>query len=174
MEATDVLSPGALGRVLASSLGVDPAYRHTTKHVTPGEPMELPSALLKWYAVHPQDRAVPAEIERLARQPLESGELQVQGLGFVILHRCGSDFYFLIVCTWRNENELWQTVWYKNGDRMDAFAPWRREPPHIPTYCVWELVPVWHEQQTWTRFLLSRRDQEAARAWFAERYEGPA
>ena len=41
----------------------------------------------------------------------------------VVLHRCGSDFYFLIVCTWRNENELWQTVWYKDGDRMDAFAP---------------------------------------------------
>lgn len=173
MQAT-VISPAALDRVIESSLGVDPAYRHITKQVTSEEPMELPSAVLKWYAVHPGDRPVPTETERRARQPLESGDLQVQGLGFVVLHRCGNDFYFLIVCTWRNENELWQTVWYKDGDRMDAFAPFRRELPHIPTYCVWELVPVWYEQQAWTRFLLSARDGDGARAWVADRYEGPA
>ena len=46
-----------------------------------------------------------------------SGELGDLGeLGFVVLHRCGESFYFLLVCTWRNENELWETVWAKDGD----------------------------------------------------------
>jgi hypothetical protein len=75
----------------------------------------------------------------------------------VVLHRCGNDFYFLIVCTWRNSNELWQTVFYKDGDGMVDFAPFPREGAHKPTLCVWELVPVIHEQQTWVRFLGSTR-----------------
>jgi len=30
------------------------------------------------------------------------------------------------------------------------------EVSHKPTLCVWELVPVWHEQQAWVRFLTRR------------------
>src|SRR3546814_4391337 len=41
---------------------------------------------------------------------------------FVILHRCGADFYFLLVSVWRGSNELWEAVWYQHGD-MPAFAP---------------------------------------------------
>ena len=77
---------------------------------------------------------------------------EAKGCGFVILHRCGNDFYFLIVNTWRNNNELWETVYYKNGDAMDDFALFPREAKHKPTYCVWELVPLWHEKQAWERF----------------------
>jgi len=33
----------------------------------------------------------------------------------------------------------------------------------VPAFCVWELVPVWHEQQAWKRFLESARDEAAAR-----------
>ena len=32
-----------------------------------------------------------------------------------------------------------------------------RDAEHKPTLCVWELVPVQHEQQAWTRFLASAR-----------------
>jgi hypothetical protein len=92
----------------------------------------------------------------------------------VILHRCGAAFYFLIVCTWRNSNEMWQTVFYKDGDAMREFALFPREGEHKPTLCVWELVPVWHEQQAWERFLRSPRDTAAAAAWFADRLSGPA
>ena len=65
------------------------------------------------------------------------------------LHRCGKDFYFLIVCTWRNSNELWQTVFYKEWDAMDGFARQPREGAHNAMLCVWELAPLWHEQQAW-------------------------
>lgn len=163
-----------LASVLAADLGIDPGYRHVSKQVTPGEPIELPGALFKWYAVHPVDRPVPEEITRLARTYLEKTPLEARGLGPVILHRCGQDFYFLIVCTWRNENELWETVFYKNGDAMAEFAPFPREGTHKPAFCVWELVPVWHEQKAWERFLLSSRDEAAAQRWLADLYSGPA
>jgi hypothetical protein len=97
-----------------------------------------------------------------------------RGLGFVILHRCEQDFYFLIVCTWRNSNELWQTVHYKDGDAMQNFEIFPRAAAHKPTFCVWELVPVWHEQQAWLRFLATARDGRAAQAWLQDVYTGPA
>jgi hypothetical protein len=96
------------------------------------------------------------------------------GLGFVILHRCGADFYFLIVCSWRNENELWSTVFYKNDEAMPAFAAWPRDGSHKPAFCVWELAPVWHEQQAWVRFLRTARDAQAGGAWLADRAAGEA
>lgn len=163
-----------LAHILETDLGVDPRYRHVPKHVTPGEPIELPGAMLKWYAVHPEDRPVPDEVTRLARACLTAHPLEARGLGFVILHRCGKDFYFHILCTWRNENELWSTVFYKDGDKMADFAPFPRDGAHKPAYCVWELVPVWHEQQAWVRFLTSPRDEAAAQAWLGDLYAGPA
>jgi hypothetical protein len=163
-----------LSKVLLADSGVDPGYRHAPKRVTPGEPLELPGAVLKWYAVHPEDRTVSAELTRLARSRLTATPPEAKGLGFVLLHRCGQDFYFLIVCTWRNSNELWETVLYKDGDAMPGFAPFPRDGGHKPAFCVWELVPVWHEQQAWVRFLFSARDEAAAEAWLADRFSGPA
>jgi hypothetical protein len=164
----------AIARVLGAGVGVAPNYQHVPKHVSAGDPLELPAALLKWYEVHPLDRPVPMEISALARQAFGRGALSVSGLGFVVLHRCGNAFYFLIACTWRNENELWETVWYKDGDAMSEFAEFPRRTSHLPTFCVWEFVPVWSEQQSWVRFLLSQRDAEAAGRWLHEQYQGAA
>jgi hypothetical protein len=169
-----------LAHILATDSGVDPDYRHTPKLVTPGEPLEvpgtpgMPATLLKWYGLHAEDRPIPPEVTRLARERLTGSPLDAKGLGFVILHRCGRDFYFLIVCTWRNSNEMWQTVFYKDGDAMAEFQLFPRDDAHKPTLCVWELVPVWHEQQAWTRFLLSSRDEAAAAAWLGDLFAGPA
>lgn len=163
-----------LAQILETDPGVDPAYRHHPKRVTPGEPIELPGALLKWYGLHADDRPIPAALTELARTHLAATPLEARGLGFAVLHRCGQDFYFLIVCTWRNSNEIWQTVFYKDGDRMAGFEIFPRESAHKPTFCVWELVPVWHEQGAWERFLLSARDEGAAQAWLADRFAGPA
>jgi hypothetical protein len=162
-----------LARLLATDSGVDAGYRHAPKRVTPGEPLEAGSALLKWYELHRDDAPVPIAVTRLARTRLTSGPLAANGLGFVILHRCGDSFYFLIVCTWRNSNEVWQTVFYKDAS-MAEFALFPREGEHKPTLCVWELVPVWHEQRAWERFLLSPRSEAAARTWLADRFAGPA
>ena len=122
--------------------GVAADYVHAPKQVTAGAPLELPAARLKWYELHSPDRPVPGDIAALARVPLANGAIDAQGLGFVILHRCGESFYFLITGTWRNENELWETVWFKDGDAMQAFAEFPRRTAKLPTFCVWELAIV--------------------------------
>lgn len=163
-----------LAQILETDPGVDAAYRHVPKQVTPGEALRAPGVHLKWYALHPQDRPVPEEITRLARAHLTDTPLDARGLGFVILHRCGSGFYFLIVCTWRNNNEMWQTVFHKDGDAMAEFALFPRDAAHKPTLCVWEMVPASYEHQAWSRFLTSARDEAAAERWMADLYAGPA
>jgi hypothetical protein len=160
--------------ILRAESGVGADYRHGPKHVAPGETLQRSQAVLKWYVLYPQDRPVPDEIARLARSYLTRNELEAKGFGFVILHRCGNDFYFLIVNTWRNNNELWETVFYKDGEAMADFAPWLRENAHKPTFCVWELVPVWHEKESWERFLRSSRDEAAVQSWLSDRYAGAA
>ena len=122
--------------------------------------------MLKWYDIAPADEPVPPDVQVLARGSLraagESGRsASTDDLGFVILHRCGESFYFLLVSTWRNDNELWETVWAKNGDDDVTFRPWPLEGTHRPTFCVWELGAVWHEQQAWSRFLRSPRGPAA-------------
>lgn len=163
-----------LAKILQDDSGVAAHYKHTSKLVRPGNSIETNGALLKWYALHPEDQPVSDEIDRLARSYLAQHALEAKGFGFVILHRCGSDFYFLIVNTWRGNNEVWETVFYKDGDAMPDFAAWPREKMHKPTFCVWELVPVWHEKQSWERFLKSPRDGKAAQTWLHDRYFGPA
>ena len=74
----------------------------------------------------------------------------------------------------RNNNELWETVFYKDGNAMSEFAPFPREGSHKPTLCVWEMAPVWHEQQAWVRFLNSPRDEAAAQLWLRDQYSGDA
>lgn len=157
---------------------VSPAYRHADK-VAQAEPSLAlgPDAVLKWYEVAPLDAPVPLVVRALARRCLRDGwrdgELGDLGeLGFVLLHRCGEDFYFLLVCTWRNENELWQTTWAKDGSADVLFRPWPTDGVHRPTFCVWELGAVAHERDAWTRFLLSARDEAARHTYLRDTYSG--
>ena len=154
--------------------GVASTYVHEPKEVTAGPPLDLPSAKLKWYELHSPGRPVPAEIAALAHRPFVNGAVDVQGLGFVILHRCGESFYFLIANTWRNENELWETVWFKDGDAMPEFAEFPRHTAKLPTYCVWELAIVGSERQSWIQYLRSGRGDDAAGTWLRELHSGPA
>ncbi len=152
--------------------GVAPDYRHVYKRIQSGPCLELGETTLKWYDLASAEAPVPTEIRELARRDLQrAAEDDALGLseelGFVILHRCGESFYFLLVCTWRNDNELWETVWAKDGDDEPAFRPWQIEGTHRPTFCVWELGPVWHEQGAWSRYLRSGRDAAARQAYLA-------
>lgn len=99
-----------LTSILKDDLGISPGYKHIPKRVTPGEALEPSGVVLKWHAVYQDDRPVPDEITQLARSYLTTNSLEARGLGFVLLHRCGKDFYFLIVSTWRGSNEIWETV----------------------------------------------------------------
>jgi hypothetical protein len=163
-----------LASIVYADSGIDAAYQHKSKRVTPLDPLHPSGAVLKWYGIYPEDRLIPDEVTILARNHLTATSLEARGMGFVLLHRCGGDFYFLIVCTWRNSNELWETVFYKDGDAMAGFAPFPRDGVHKPAFCVWELVPVWHEQQAWARFLTSSRDEAAAQVWLNNCFAGLA
>lgn len=160
--------------VLANRLGVVPAYSHSPKQICHGEAVTKPSCVLKWYEVFHPGTPISDDIRALARSPIDDGRIDVEGLGFVVLHRCEKDFYFLVAVTWRNENELWETVWYKDGDTMREFEEFPRIGMHKITLCVWELAPVWHERQSWVRFLSSKRDLAAAERWLSDLCGGEA
>jgi hypothetical protein len=158
--------------------GIRPDYRHREKHVRASESLMLDEALLKWYDVAPPDAPVPGEVRMLARRNLRAAVRTeaidlARDLGFVVLHRCGESFYFLLVCTWRNDNELWVTAWAKDGDGDPEFRPWEVAGTHRPTFCVWELGAVCHERKAWSRFLHSDRDAPAKLAYVRNCYEGP-
>ena len=150
-------------------------YVHVPKLVRPGTILVLDDAVLKWYEIAPAETPVPLRIRESAYDALcrgaMTGELDLSGdLGFVILHRCGESFYFLLVSTWRNDNELWETVWAKDGAESPAFEPWPVAGTHRPTFCVWELGAVCHEQRAWSRYLRSTRDAEASQEYLLETF----
>lgn len=163
---------------LLARLGtVSDGYTHVAKQVTPGDGLALPGAYLKWYDVHRDDTRVPGDTREQARDFLRgeasAGRLALgDALGFVILHRCGATFYFLIVCTWHNDNEMWQTVYQREGD--EAFTPTPRDGDHWAMQCVWELGATCHERVAWTAFLRSARDENAKRAYLADVFTGQA
>jgi hypothetical protein len=87
---------------------IDPAYRHQAKLVTPDGALTLGEARLKFYRLAPGDKPVPGAIADDARAFLPDALELGDERGFVILHRCGEGFYFLLVSVWRGSNELWE------------------------------------------------------------------
>jgi hypothetical protein len=166
-----------MSSVLDRSGHIRPEYTHVPKLARPATILALDEAMLKWYDIAPAGTPVPHSIREQAYEAVcrgaKSGELELSGdLGFVILHRCGQSFYFLLVSTWRHDNELWETVWAKSGADEPTFERWPVEGTHRPTFCVWELGAVSHEQQAWSRYLRSRRDESAKQAYLLDTYAG--
>jgi hypothetical protein len=146
-------------------------YVHRDKFATPREGITVGHSRLKWSNIAPSETSVPAEIEALARNFLKDASISGD-LGFVILHRCGESFYFLLVSTWCNENELWETVYAKASAAETGFELFTFDSSHRGTFCVWELGVVWHEQQAWKRFLLSKRGPDDVALYLDDRCEG--
>jgi hypothetical protein len=156
---------------------VPDSYTHYRKRITPDDDLIAGEAHLKWYDIRRAEAMISDAVKKNARaflrSEMEAGRLNLQGdLGFVILHLCGDSFFFLIVNTWRNANELWETVYAKEGD--ETFKLWPRDDSHKPVFCVWELGAVIHEQKAWTEFLYSARDENARNAWIGDRFTGEA
>jgi hypothetical protein len=152
---------------------VTPAYRHHAKSTNTGAGLALNGAHMKWYEIATAEQPVSDHVRQLAlaflrtQASTQDWELKHE-LGFIVLHRCEADFYFLIVCTWRGSNELWQTVYAKDSAHNPGFSLFPRENQHKGTFCVWEMGPVWHETQAWTRFLTSLRDAAAVQAYLSD------
>ena len=147
-------------------------YVHRDKFATRREGTVVGGTRLKWINVAPPETPVPARTEALARNFLRDAGISGD-LGFVILHRCGESFYFLLVSTWRNENELWEAVYAKASATEADFKLFTFDSSQHGTFCVWELGVVWHEQQAWKRFLLSKRGPEDVALYLDDRCEGP-
>jgi hypothetical protein len=156
---------------------IDVGYRHGPKLAVPGDPVTLGAARLKWYALAPADAPPPVDLVDNAHRFLVTAQAEL-GLtderGFVILHRCGADFYFLLVSVWRGSNELWEAVYFRDGNST-AFA--RFEPAYPaqslrPTFCVWELGIVAFEAKAWAAFLASPREESDLEDWQTSHFAG--
>lgn len=152
---------------------------HYDKISEPSGNFALNGTTLKWYNLAKADEPVPEGIADLATSFLKredkAGKLTNLGeLGFLILHRCGADFYFLLVSTWKNGNELWESVYAKTNNDEPDFAKFPSQDTHRATFCVWELAIVWNEQQAWKRLLLSTGDDNAKHAYLDDHYSGIA
>ena len=146
------------------------AYSHYAKKAEFQELLRTGAAELKLYHLFRPGEPVPDSIAADARAFLlreTPGALAPEGdHGFVILHRCGATFYFLLLGAWRGSNELWEAVWYRDSG-MDGFAPFPPAygAPLRPTFCVWELGIVAHESGAWTRLLASDREEADLARW---------
>ena len=67
---------------------------------------------------------------------------------------------------------MWETVFAKDGEADPTFRPWPADGPHRPTFCVWELAVVCHEQRAWTRYLRSQRDAVALETYLDDGFDG--
>lgn len=164
---------------LLASVGnvVDENYNHVTKHIAPGAPLALQDTYLKWYHLCRTDQAIDPAVTEEARaflaEQVIAGRLPIRGdLGFVIHHLSGDSIHLLLVCTWRGNNEMWETTYAKDirqGGPFDLMA----QTTHRGVMCVWEFGAVAHEHQAWTRYLRSSHDTAAKRAYAESHFTGP-
>ena len=155
--------------------GVRGDYKHVRKEIVPGELLTLGTVPLKWYTIQFEGQPVPAGLSDVARSfvaiEFESGRLALENeFGFVVLHDCAS-VVFLMVGTWRGNNELWDTVYlHEPGDGIGFRLQVATD--HKPCFCVWEMGAVWHETQAWTRYLRSDRTAENQTQYLGDQLSG--
>lgn len=169
-------SPVAQTTVDLSAFGnvVPKGYLYYEKLITPDADLSLPNAYLKWYNLYPADAEITPEQVADCRAFIEAEaqQLDLNGdLGFVILHRAGN-YLLLLLTTWRNTNEMWESVYAKDVTQSSGYVINQYPSTHRGTYCVWELGIVWHERHAWTRFLSSARDQAAKLDYVNDRHSG--
>jgi hypothetical protein len=155
---------------------VSQTYRHHPKRISPGEAVDLGNSCLKWYDLAKAETPVDPDVSALAHRFLARGHERKdwpldEDVGFVILHRCGAEFYFLILCTWRGDNELWETVYFKPDGAALDFAPFP-QAAHKGTFCVWEAGIVAHEMSAWSRYLRSAHDDQALQVYLRDSVSG--
>lgn len=155
-----------------------PQYSHRPKDALSGAAIRLGAATLKWYDLdEPANRITPAT-RGLTHAALQDfgPSLAKDSAGFAILHQCSASFAFLLISTWRGNNELWQSVQYLDTP-LTAFAPFQPAYPDAPnlrpTFCVWELGIVTHEAKAWQTYLASDRTPDHFAQWQADCLHGP-
>lgn len=141
---------------------------HPVHHSTPGGHLVLPGARLKWYDIRAAGQEETPDVSAAAREFLRAetaaGVLEFhRELGYVLLHRCGADYYVMQVCVWRDRNELVQAIYARDGG---GWQPYEQEPGlQLATQDVVELDVTAHERRAWSVYLRSARDTAAKRAY---------
>lgn len=144
---------------------------YPSKYAQPKGIFTVGKTKFKWYDLASDPSEVSQQDIDSARVCIENAEenfKNIDDLGFVIMHRCGEN-YLLLVCTWRSENELWESVYY---DGSGKFEIWDRNKTHLPTYCVWEMGIVYHESQSWKKYLGSGREEKDKEEYLNDFFEG--
>jgi hypothetical protein len=161
-----------------SGLGniVPEGYTYNKKRIEPGSQLNISSASFKWYNLYPGESFITAgqveESKKYIENEVESGKLKFENeIGFVILHRAG-EYLLLLITTWRNTNEMWESVYYKKAADNEAYRQIKFKTDHKGTYCVWELGIVWHERNAWVKFINSQRDSESKLNYMNDLFSG--
>ncbi len=149
---------------------VNPSYRHYDKTVHGKGVIQPENNRLKWYEIARGKQPIEQGIRDLAlnfvtRLTKLEGLPSAHELGFAFLHKCGQGFYFLGICTWRNNNELWKTMFYFDVGKTEDFEFYPQDERHKDTFCVWELAVVSHETLAWTTYLRSDRTKQDEEAY---------
>lgn len=144
---------------------VAPAYAHVEKTATPTGVV----GSMKWYDLREEGRDIPPAVRAEAHARVDD-LVDAGDVGFVIVHACGADVTLLLVNRWRNDNEIWETVFAQRGD--DAFEAVGDADPTRATFCVWELGIVDHERRAWADLLRGFRDDAALAAYLGSTYQG--
>jgi hypothetical protein len=155
---------------------VQAGYVYRDKEVCPREEFVHPACRLKWYDIWPEALPITesqrAEAKAFLTDEIDGRRLLLdRELGFVCLHRCDRVLLLLVV-TWRSINEMYESAYTKE---VASDSPYRLidfPTSHRATYCVWEMLPVWHERNAWTRYLKSARDEAAKQAYLGDCMDG--
>jgi hypothetical protein len=159
-----------------SELGNVPKnYHHYDCAISPHRPVELPNIVLKWYEIRKPELIIPLPFLRETRSFLES-EIKGDrielgyGLGFVLLHYTEEAAY-LIIGTWKNNQELWESLYIKHFNDEGTFQRINLGVDG-PTLCVWDMAAVWHEREAWVEYLNSKRSEDDKIRYLEDQYSG--
>lgn len=147
---------------------IAPSYQHRSKSSLARQPLIIGRTYLKWYDLDEPDLRISGHTRISAMSAAQPIPDPSDLAGFVILHRCSTEFHFLLINVWRGNNEIWQSVYYIDAQTPE-FTPFQSAYPPFgalrPTFCVWEMGIVAHESQAWQRYLFSDRSRPAMEIW---------
>jgi hypothetical protein len=159
---------------------VSSTYQHQHKSVRPGPALETSGVYFKWSLIEPESLPItPAQVneaQTFLLEELNSKRLKLHNeVGFVVQHRCAK-VLILYVCTWRGDNEVWETLYHtvvgSEADVANAHYKVTQRENTGPTFCVWVLPVVLHEQRAWVQYLESSRDHAAQTAYLGDQFAG--
>ena len=115
-------------------------YIYYKKKVTRELPLNLSNSFLKWYNLYTPDTKINLEYvletRKSIKSELKAGRLKLESeLSFIILHRAG-DYLFLLITTWRNTNEMWESIYFGKATQNESYSQLKLENDHRGTCCV--------------------------------------